>query len=134
MNELAKAMLKVHEGLRLKMYKCSEGYNTIGYGFNLDANEIPESVADTLLEVMMEEVEEECATYGYWDELTEGRQAILIDLCYCVGPAGFGGFKKMHKALHDADYPEAAAQIMDSKFAVQTGRRAKELSELMVHG
>ena len=37
----AKLQIKRHESCRLKMYKDSKGINTIGWGFNLDANEIP---------------------------------------------------------------------------------------------
>lgn len=30
--------LKIHEGFSARVYQCSAGRNTIGYGYNLDAN------------------------------------------------------------------------------------------------
>ena len=42
--------LKADEGFRDKIYTCSAGANTIGYGFNLDANPFPEVIAAKLLE------------------------------------------------------------------------------------
>ena len=91
---IAKASLRAHEGLRLKMYQCTEGYNTIGYGFNLDANSITHEIADILLDDKMGESVQDCATFPYWNALSERRKAALINLHYCVGPKGFRGFKK----------------------------------------
>jgi len=36
-SEVLIAELKRHEGFSEKMYKCPAGYNTIGYGWNVDA-------------------------------------------------------------------------------------------------
>ena len=41
--------IKKHEGFRSKVYKCTEGYDTIGYGFAIKDLEIDESVADLIL-------------------------------------------------------------------------------------
>lgn len=131
---IAKASLRAHEGLRLKMYQCTEGFNTIGYGFNLDANSITHEVADILLDAKVGESVEDCAAYTYWHALTERRKAALIDMRYCLGAKGFRAFKRMHGALVLGNYPEAAAQILDSKFATQTGKRANDLANMMREG
>ena len=36
------------EGLRLQTYKCPAGYDTIGYGHNLEANGLPEEILEDL--------------------------------------------------------------------------------------
>jgi lysozyme len=131
---IAKASLRSHEGLSLKMYQCTEGYNTIGYGFNLDANPIPHEVADILLDLKVGESVTDCATFSYWHALSERRKAALIDMRYCLGPSGYRQFRKMHGALTLRNYDMAAEEILDSKFAKQTGRRATDLATMMEQG
>ena len=38
MNDKLIEQLKRHEGFKPNVYKCTKGHNTIGYGYNLDAN------------------------------------------------------------------------------------------------
>jgi lysozyme len=129
--EIATAQLKVDEGKRLKMYKCSEGFHTIAFGFNLDANPITEEIAESLLDIKVRQAVISCEKYPYWDSLNEGRKAVMINMCYCLGPDGFGKFKRMHLAIVNEDYGQAAVEILDSKFATQTGDRAKRLATIM---
>jgi lysozyme len=42
-------LIKTHEGLRLNVYQCTAGKNTIGYGRNLDDNGISKDEADFML-------------------------------------------------------------------------------------
>ena len=46
--DLLKA-IKRHEGFRSKVYKCTEGYDTIGYGFAIKDLEMPEHIAEEIL-------------------------------------------------------------------------------------
>ena len=39
--------IKVHEGFEPKVYKCTQGYDTIGYGFAIKDLIIDEDVADS---------------------------------------------------------------------------------------
>jgi len=39
--DIARDLLKVHEGLRTREYKDTTGNRTIGYGWNLDAKPLP---------------------------------------------------------------------------------------------
>jgi lysozyme len=132
--ELSKVSLKLDEGLRLRMYKCPAGFNTVGYGFNLDANRITQDIADALLEIKVKETEGACADYEYWPALSDERKAVLINLCYCVGSVGFSNFNRMQEALMRGEYTQAAVEILDSAFADQTGDRAKRLALTMRDG
>ena len=38
--------IKHHEGYRSKVYKCTEGYDTIGYGFAIKDLELEEDICD----------------------------------------------------------------------------------------
>jgi lysozyme len=131
---IAKSTLRDHEGLRLQMYLCPAGYNTVGYGFNLDANPVPHEVAEILLDVMVGDAVQDCGTFSYWHTLNPRRQAALIDMRYCLGHHRYRLFKRMHAALVRGDWAQAAAEILDSKFARQTGRRAENLANMMREG
>ena len=41
--------IKKHEGFEPRVYKCSEGYDTIGYGFAVKDLELDEDIADLIL-------------------------------------------------------------------------------------
>lgn len=131
---IAKASLRAHEGLRLHPYQCTAGKWTIAYGRNLEDRGITSEEAEYLLDNDVAHALQDCATFGYWNDLSDRRQAALIDMRFCLGPGGYREFKKMHAALYSRDYAEAAAQILDSAFAAQTGNRAQDLATMMVEG
>ena len=82
--------LCIHEGIRLKPYRCSAGYLTIGVGRNLETNplsaEEKEKVGDVnngitkdaafyLLRNDIKRVEKECAQHiPFWRHLDDERQ------------------------------------------------------------
>ena len=76
---------------------------------------------------------QDLSTFPYWNNLNDRRQAALIDLRFCLGPNRYRQFVKMEAALNAGDYEEAADQILDSRFAQQTGHRASDLA-LMIQG
>lgn len=134
-NKALEDNVKRHEGLRLKAYKCSEGKLTIGYGHNLDANGIPQIVADDLLHIdLMAAQRELFATFPTYRDLSLNRQNALVDMSFHLGMPSLKRFKKMHSALSRGDFDEAAIEVLDSKYATQTGSRALENSELILNG
>ena len=48
-NERLFNRIKVHEGLRNKVYKCTEGFDTIGFGFAIKDLELDEDIAEQIL-------------------------------------------------------------------------------------
>ena len=48
-----------------------------------------------------------------------------------VGIAGVGKFKAMWKALKENDYNTASLEMLDSRWAKQTPKRAEKLSAVM---
>lgn len=130
--ENVKRQLIRYEGLKLQVYKCPAGYQTIGVGRNLESKGISEKEAMVLLDNDIAEftfaLEE---TYDWFEDLSENRQAVIINMAFNLGMSGFGKFKNMISAIENSDWEEAASQMMDSKWATQVGRRAEELSEAM---
>lgn len=129
---IAKQMLKRHEGLRLTVYQCTAGKKTIGYGRNLEDRGITEAEAETMLDNDIQSIEQGLvASFDFYKDLDDMRKAVLIDLGFNLGMAGLKGFKKMLKALEQGDYPEAAIQLLDSRYARQVTNRAMELARLL---
>ena len=134
-NKLLKNNVKRHEGLRLKPYKCTEGKLTIGYGHNLDDNDIPRIVAEDLLDIdLMKANNELFAKYPEYRHFSLNRKNALIDMSFQLGMPRLSLFVKMHKALSERDFDEAANEVLDSKYAKQTKSRAYENSELIRNG
>jgi lysozyme len=139
-----------HEGYRNKAYLCTEGYWTIGYGYNLDANPLKLSKetllqlknngcckhdANDMLILMLQKVEHELAGKLPWiSKLESPRQAVLIDMAYNIGVPRLMGFKKTLAALNRGDYPEAARQMLNSKWAKQVKTRAVHNAEIIRTG
>lgn len=126
--------IKRHEGLKLHPYKCTAGKTTIGYGRNLDDKGITASEAEEMLLTDMCEVEERLFTEGLLSGLNDARKAVLINMGYQLGVSGLFKFKKMITAVDRKEYELAAKEMLNSLWAKQTPRRAKELSEQMLTG
>lgn len=128
-------MTKKFEGVRLKMYKCPAGKWTIGAGHNIEDNGITEDMADYILERDLREAEIQVRTrFPHFYKLNEARQFVLVDMCFNMGAAKLFSFKKMFAALAKDEYPTAAKEMMNSKWARQVGNRAKTLCEIMKSG
>jgi len=133
--ERLRRMLIVHEGLRLKPYRCPAGYLTIGVGRNLEARGISREEAMVLLENDIAEAE--AAARGFFpafDRLEEPRQAVLVDMAFNLGAVRLGGFRRFRAALERGDFEQAAREMLDSKWAEQVGPRARRLAEMMRRG
>lgn len=133
--ERLRRMLIVHEGLRLKPYRCPAGYLTIGVGRNLEARGISREEAMVLLENDIAEAE--AAARGFFpafDRLEEPRQAVLVDMAFNLGAVRLGGFRRFWAALERGDFEQAAREMLDSKWAKQVGPRARRLAEMMRRG
>lgn len=130
----AAELIKKHEGLRLKPYKCTAGKISIGYGRNLDDNGITKYEAETMLNNDIQNCYAECVKLKCWNSLNEARQAVLLDMCFNLGISRLKNFKKMLAALDRADYTSAAVEMLESNWAKQVKSRATELSEIMKKG
>jgi lysozyme len=128
-------LLKKHEGLRLKPYKDSVGKLTIGVGRNLSDVGIFEEEAEMML---MNDIDRCIDDLDYhipwWDSIDEIRQMVLVDMCFNLGIFGLLGFKNTLESIKFGNYEKASQQMLDSKWAIQVGNRAKELSEMMRGG
>lgn len=132
--ERVAARIRKSEGLSYLPYKCPSGHLTIGYGHNLEHG-ISIEAAELLLrqdiEIAVRQVKN---AFIWWPKLTEARFYVLVDMTFNMGISRLCGFKKMLTAVEQGDYQTAAKEMLASKWAVQVGRRAAELSKIMKKG
>jgi len=129
---LATELLKIHEGYMQKVYRCSSGVLTVGYGRNLEARGLTEAEAEFLLKNDIAEADTWLnENLEYYKQLSTARKSALIDMYVNLGPSGLLGFKKMHKALANKDYEKASVEMLDSRWAKQVGNRSVELSQII---
>jgi lysozyme len=134
-----RAQLKVElvrdEGLRLKPYRCTAGKLTIGVGRNLEDRGISESEAAVLLENDIRQVEADLERrLPFFRSLTDARQRVLVNMGFNLGVPGLLKFENTLKLIEAGKYADAAAAMLDSKWAKQVGARAARLSQMMKEG
>lgn len=135
-----------HEGFRDAPYRDSLGLLTIGIGRCLETNPLKPAEYRHLIDrglltlVLKHEgatwlvenqvdalIGELSSEFGFWPALPAVAQEVLIEMAFQVGVSRIMGFKKMLAALAKHDYKEAAAAGLDSKWRLQTPKRAEEL-------
>ena len=127
--------LRLHEGERLKPYRCTAGKLTIGVGRNLEDRGITAAESAMLLANDIAREETELVRALPWvAQLDEVRQRVLLDMSFNLGLAGLLGFKNTLAAIQAGDYQRGATMMLDSKWARQVGGRAERLSRMMATG
>ncbi|AOT08125.1 glycoside hydrolase family protein [Pseudoalteromonas luteoviolacea] len=128
------SQLKVHEGFRSQMYKCTKDKWTIGYGFNLESG-ITKEEAALLLQCRVKRISHQLSNeLPYFALPNEQRQAVLVNMAFNLGVTGLMNFKKTLSYVEAGDYEQAAIEMMDSRWAKQVPNRAQELSNQMYTG
>ena len=122
--------IKQHEGFKSTVYECTEGYETIGYGFAIKDLKLDEDIAELILIRKLAELQERIASaFGWFYNSPEEVKDVVTNMCYQMGVSGFAKFKKTIYLLETEQYDEASIEMLNSLWAKQTPNRAKELSE-----
>jgi lysozyme len=128
-------LLKIEEGLSLKIYKCPAGFNTIGVGRNLDANGIREDEAMVMLRNDIYDCTESALKiFPNFSGMNIVRADTVISMIFQLGEAGFLKFKNTIFLIKQGRFEEASEQMLKSKWAKQTPERAKRHAEMMRTG
>ena len=132
MNNIYYKQLQMHEGLRLKPYRCTAGKLTIGYGRNLEDRGLTVAEAEHLLQqdVISHKYSLQCKL-PWFKNLSYPRQWVLIDMCHQLGISGLLKFKNTLEYIKNGEYDKAADEMLDSEWYSQTPKRAKRLSDQM---
>jgi lysozyme len=129
-----KEQLIKHEGLRLKPYRDSVGKLTVGVGRNLDDVGITYTEAMIMLDTDVMRAVEDAKKLFWFKGLDIVRQDAVLNMLLNLGLPRFKTFKKLITALVEQNYPKAAEQMLDSRWAEQVGIRAEELAKQMRTG
>jgi len=129
------AQLKVHEGVRSKVYLDTEGIETIGVGRNLRDRGLSDDEIEFLLANDIRDFQEEVdRTFGWWSDLDDVRQRVIVDMAFNMGLGSLSKFKNTLGHIEAGRYEEASVEMLDSKWARQVGNRAQCLSNMMKTG
>ena len=133
MDDLIKR-LKANEGFKARVYQCSEGYDTIGYGSTIKDLKISEEVATILLEERVAEIFDELEKRADWiTALPVMVQGVIVEMCYQMGVSGFLKFKKTISLFKQRNFEKASVEMLDSLWAKQTPNRARRLSKIVAN-
>lgn len=133
--DIVRAQLRVDEGVKAKPYRDTMGKLTIGCGRNLDDVGLFQDEIDLLLENDITRAEESARSlFPTFDELTDNRRAVLVNLAFNIGQTRLAQFKKLRKAVVANDFETAHVEMLCSLWADQVGQRAVRLAKLMREG
>ena len=122
--------IKEHEGYRSTVYQCTEGFDTIGYGFAIKDLKLSEEICDIILAEKLAKLQFDISNkFDWFDDSPELVKDVVTNMCYQLGLSGFSKFKQTIYYLETEQYEEASVECLDSLWAKQTPNRAKELSE-----
>lgn len=136
MSELNATEAYIHdeEGYRAKPYRCTSGALTIGIGYNLDAG-MPFDEAVLLMRHRIDKIRRALLERLEWfPKLNEARQAALLSMAYQMGLSGLLSFKRTLASIAAGDYEQASREMLGSKWASQTPKRAQRTAYMMRYG
>nr|7Z36_A Chain A, Endolysin,Transcription intermediary factor 1-beta,Isoform 2 of Transcription intermediary factor 1-beta [Homo sapiens]7Z36_B Chain B, Endolysin,Transcription intermediary factor 1-beta,Isoform 2 of Transcription intermediary factor 1-beta [Homo sapiens] len=144
-------MLRIDERLRLKIYKDTEGYYTIGIGhlltkspsLNAAKSELDKAIGRNCNGVITKDEAEklfnqdvDAAVRGIlrnaklkpvYDSLDAVRRCALINMVFQMGETGVAGFTNSLRMLQQKRWDEAAVNLAKSIWYNQTPNRAKRV-------
>jgi lysozyme len=128
--KIASKQLTKDEGYRRFPYKDTVGCLTIGYGRNLESVGISGQEAVHILENDVGWATEDAASIFHgFENLSPARQAVLINMTFNMGSRRISTFKKMREAVKNGYHEAVCKEMLDSKWALQVGNRARRLEK-----
>lgn len=129
--------LKRHEGVRTHAYACSENKITVGVGRNLDSDGgigLSAEEIEYLLSNDIARCERELMFFPWFGDLDSVRKDAMINMCFNLGISRLLTFKNALTSMAEGNYEEAADHFLDSRWAVQVGNRAIEVTDMIRTG
>ena len=130
--------LKIDEGVKYEIYNDHLGYATFGIGHLIVEGDeehgkpIGTAVSEERVNAIFEEdvqkyISESKKVFPNLDDLQETAQQVIVNMCFNMGAPRLSQFKKFIAGVNRADWPTAAIEMMDSRWANQVGDRATRL-------
>ena len=131
-----KKQIAHHEGFESRVYKCTNGYATIGYGFAIKDLVMNREVAALILDGKINNIIKSIGNHDDWSEWffekPKAIQEVLINMIFQIGFSGVRKFRKTIQYIKDDNFLKASEEMLDSKWArSDSPNRAKELSDIV---
>jgi len=133
MDQRALNLIEEDEDDVLTPYRDTVGVLTVGRGHNLE-RPITQAQSDAYFKQDIADAESSLKNYRWYALLDIVRRAVVLNMMFNLGAPRFAGFKKMLAALGHADFATASDEMLDSKWAMQVGKRADRLAKMMKTG
>ena len=129
-------ILTRHEGKRHVPYRCSQGFRTVGIGYNFDANPLPpdiraylrangritDEMIDRLFTRSLSDAVDACIRqYPGFNLFSENRRLALVDFMFNLGPSRVRKFQNTNRAINEGRWADAAEGIRKSLYWKQLG-------------
>jgi lysozyme len=133
------AQLKVDEGVEPCAYQDHLGFWTIGVGRLIDKRKqgagLRPSEIDFLLQNDVDDrIDQLTRRLPWFQNLDDARKGVLLNMAFQMGVDGLLGFKNTLALIEAGNYAKAAENMLLSKWAQQTPKRAKKMATQMETG
>jgi len=130
-----KKQLKEDEGERLKVYKDTRGFPTVGVGHLVRpadmlqvGDRITPEQCDIFFDYDLARTVVDCKReIEGWADFPDEVQEILANMAYNLGITGLLKFKNTFSFLRSKNYDKAANALVASRWYSQVGNRSKRL-------
>lgn len=126
--------IKRCEGFSTRLYKDEDGKLTIGWGRNLEDDGVSVDEANYLFTNDLTRTITELEPYSWFNTQPDNVKNALINMNFNLGITKLLGFSRMIEALELNNYPRAAVEALNSKWATQVGLRAKDVALMIREG
>lgn len=113
LNDAGYALLRIHEGLRLKAYMCAGGVLTIGYGHTGNVMPLQQITVDAAEQLLKQDVMrfEDGVAHAVRVPLNDNQFSALVCFAFNVGMGAFAGSTLLN-LLNRKWYSQVPAQLM----------------------
>lgn len=126
------------EGEVLHAYEDHLGYITIGVGRLIDKRKGGGITKEESAYLLNNDIQTRLialeSRISWFKRLDDARKGVLLNMAFQLGIGGLMGFKNTLAKIEAGDYSGAAANMLKSKWARQTPKRAKRLAKQMETG
>ena len=131
-----KEQIAKHEGFEPRVYKCPNGFDTIGYGFAIKDLFMDKEISDLILDKYIRAILANIEANDDWDQWFWDKPQIvkedLVNMIFQIGFSGVRRFRLTIQYIKDDNFLMAAEEMLDSKWArSDSPNRAKELSDII---
>lgn len=126
--------LRIDEDRRTFPYMDTTGNITIGIGYNLTADGLPDDVIDLLFDRCIARAEHLAESlFPDFALLNDVRKYVVCNMAFNLA-GKLADFQRFRLAVHEQRWSDAKREMLNSQWASQVGDRAKRLADAMESG